>query len=81
ALKLPVLRPAIICGERSLEVFCVGIFLSFVGCFLIELVSDSIAFQLLVSLSGIALMTAVAYYRTWIKNLRPASTPDRLRVV
>ncbi|MGD5472408.1 OpgC domain-containing protein, partial [Xanthomonas citri pv. citri] len=64
ALKLPVLRPAIICGERSLEVFCVGIFLSFVGCFFIELVSDSIAFQLLVSLSGIALMTAVAYYRT-----------------
>ncbi|MBC9879962.1 OpgC domain-containing protein [Bradyrhizobium sp. INPA01-394B] len=81
ALKLPVLRPAIICGERSLEVFCVGIFLSFVGCFLIELVSDSIAFQLLVSLSGIALMTAVAYYRTWTKNLRPASTPDRLRAV
>ena len=80
-LKLPVLRPAIICGERSLEVFCVGIFLSFVGCFLIELVSDSIAFQLLVSLSGIALMTAAAYYRTWIKNLRPASTPDRLRAV
>ncbi len=81
ALKLPVLRPAIICGERSLEVFCVGIFLSFVGCFLIELVSDSIAFQLLVSLSGIALMTAVAYYRTWTKNLRRASTPDRLRAV
>ncbi len=81
ALKLPILRPAIICGERSLEVFCVGIFLSFVGCFLIELVSDSVAFQLLVSLSGIALMTAVAYYRTWTKNLRRASTPDRLRAV
>lgn len=81
ALKLPVLRPAIICGERSLEVFCVGVFLSFVGCFLIELISDSIAFQLLVSLSGIAFMTAVAYYRTWTKNLRPASMPDRLRSV
>ena len=81
ALKFAVLRPAIICGERSLEVFCVGIFLSFVGCFLIELVSTSIAFQLFVSLSGIALMTAVAYYRSWINNLRPASTADRLRAV
>ena len=81
ALKLSILRPAIICGERSLEVFCVGIFLSFVGCFLIELVSDSVAFQLVVSLSGIGLMTAAAYYRAWIKNLRPASTPDRLRAV
>lgn len=78
-LYLPVLRPAMICGERSLEVFCVGIFLSFVGYFLIELVSDSIAFQALVSLCGIGLMTAVAYYRTWTKNLQSASTPDRLR--
>ena len=31
--------------------------------------------------NDIALMTAVAYYRTWTKNLRPASTPDRLRAV
>lgn len=79
ALKLAVLRPAMICGERSLEVFCVGIFLSFVAYFLIELVSDSIAFQVLVSLCGIGLMTAFAYYRTWTKNLRSASTPGRWR--
>jgi hypothetical protein len=45
-------------------VFCVGIFLSFVGHFLIEMVSDSISFQILVSLAGIAVMTAVAYYRS-----------------
>ena len=73
-LKLPVLRPALICGERSLEVFCVGIFLSFVAHFLIELVSGSIAFQVLISLAGIAAMIAVARYRTWIKDLRSAST-------
>lgn len=78
-LKLPVLRPALICGKRSLEVFCVGIFLSFVGHFLIELVSDSIAFHVVVSLSGVALMTAVAYYLTWTKDIRSVSTPDRLR--
>ncbi len=59
ALRSPLLRPASLCGERSLEVFCAGIFLSFVGYFLIELVSGSIAFHLLVSLGGIAAMTAV----------------------
>ena len=80
-LNLPVLRPMMICGERSLEVFCVGIFLSFVGYFLIELVSGAIAFQALVSLCGIGLMTAVAYYRAWTKNLQSESTLDRLRAV
>ncbi|MCK1526471.1 OpgC domain-containing protein [Bradyrhizobium sp. 182] len=62
-LTSPLLRPSSICGERSLEVFCVGIFLSFIGHFLIELVSGSIAFQMLVALGGICAMTAVASYR------------------
>lgn len=76
-LRSPVLRPAIVCGKRSLEVFCVGVFLSFVGHFLLELVSRSLAFQILVSLGGIAAMTGVAYYRTWTKGLRssPVSVP------
>lgn len=69
-LRSQLLSPIIICGKRSLDVFCVGVFLSFVGHFLIELVSDSIPFQILVSLAGIAVMTAVAYYRTWTKDLR-----------
>ena len=80
-LNFPVLRPVMVCGQRSLEVFCVGIFLSFVGYFLIELVSDLIAFQVVVSLSGVALMTAVAYYLTWTKDVRSVSKPDRLRAV
>ena len=69
-------RPLIICGQRSLEVFCVGVFLSFVGHFLLELVSDSLLAQIIVSVSGIALMTAVAYYRSWSKDLdkQPAAS-------
>lgn len=69
-LKSPLLSPMIVCGQRSLEVFCVGVFLSFVGHFLIELISDLVAFQILVSIAGIAAMTAVASYRTWTKGLR-----------
>ena len=75
-LKSRWLRPLIVCGQRSLEVFCVGLFLSFVGHFLLELVSDSLLAQIIVSVSGIALMTAVAYYRSWSKNLdkQPAAS-------
>lgn len=68
-LKLPILRPALLCGERSLEVFCAGIFLAFVATFLIDLVSSSLLFQLLVSTAGILAMIAVAHYRTWIRTL------------
>jgi hypothetical protein len=74
ALKLNFLRPALICGERSLEVFCAGIFLAFVAHFLIELVSASIAFQLVVSVAGVAAMTAVAQYRIWIKGIGSSSS-------
>lgn len=68
-LKSRILRPLVVCGQRSLEVFCVGLFLSFVGHFLLELISDSLLAQIIVSMSGIALMTAVAYYRSWSKEL------------
>jgi hypothetical protein len=63
------LQPLIVCGQRSLEVFCVGLLLSFVGHFLLDVVSNSLPTQIVVSISGIALMTAIAYYRSWSKEL------------
>lgn len=68
-LKSRWLQPLIVCGQRSLEVFCVGLFLSFVGHFLLELISESLLAQILVSISGMGLMTGVAYYRSWSKKL------------
>lgn len=58
-------RPLIVCGQQSLAVFCVGIFLSVLGHILLEIEPDSLGFQILVSASGIGLMTGVAYYRSW----------------
>ena len=69
SLKSHWLRPLIVCGQRSLEVFCVGVFLSFVGHFLLELISHSLFAQIVVSAGGIGLMTAVAYFRSWSKTL------------
>ena len=39
-LRSRLRRPLVVCGQRSLEVFCVGIFLSFVGHFILELFSE-----------------------------------------
>ena len=68
-LRSRALRPAIICGERSLEVFCVGIFLSFVGHFVLEIYYEGLIGQVAVSVGGIAILTLVAAYRSWSRTL------------
>jgi hypothetical protein len=77
-LTAPIVRPASICGERSLEVFCAGIFLSFLGTFIIELVSGSLASQALISLAGISVMVMVATYRTWFMRVRSSSRVEKV---
>ena len=68
-LRSPLLRPLVVCGQRSLEVFCVGIFLSFVGHFILEMYSEQLISQIVVSAAGLMLMTCVAFYRTWSRSL------------
>ena len=67
-LEWRVFRPAIKCGQQSLEVFCAGIFLSFFAHFVLVEVSGKIWMQIVVSIAGLAAMTALAYYRSWSKN-------------
>lgn len=68
ALGYRWLTPLMLCGRHSLEVFSVGLFLSFIAYFAVEIVSDSAMFQIGVSAIGIGLMFATAYLRTWIKK-------------
>ncbi len=70
-LEWPVFQPAIMCGQHSLEVFCVGIFLAFVGHFVL-LLYGGIAMQILVSVVGIGLLCAVAYVKEWTKKVDKA---------
>ncbi|KAH2776072.1 hypothetical protein KXW38_000652, partial [Aspergillus fumigatus] len=86
-LNSRVLRPLVICGQRSLEVFCVGIFLSFVAHFFLEIYSERLTAQIGVSVGGLMLMTAVACYRTWSRKLdasagsaRRAAAPANPRI-
>ncbi len=60
--------PLIVCGQQSLAVFCVGVFLSFVGHFELMMSSGSLFAQIFVSVTGIAIMTIVAYYISWSKR-------------
>lgn len=73
-LRRPIFGPLIRCGQQSLEVFCVGVFLSFIAHFVLETVSDGHVAQLLVGFAGLAIMTGVAYYRSWSKRIdRPVA--------
>ncbi|MGM4918101.1 OpgC domain-containing protein [Tardiphaga sp. 813_E8_N1_3] len=67
-LEWPVFQPLIKCGQQSLAVFCVGVFLSFVGHFQLMMSSGSFLAQVFVSAAGIGIMTCVAYYISWSKK-------------
>jgi hypothetical protein len=63
-------RPLILCGEHSLEIFCLGVFLSFTAHILMIEVSSRILFQVVVSFGGILSMIALAGIMTWYKKLQ-----------
>jgi hypothetical protein len=83
ALKSPFAWPAIVCGQHSLETFCLGVFLSFAGHFLFTEVSNRLAMHVFVSAVGIAIMVGAAALVSWYKRVErrergprpPAVTP------
>jgi hypothetical protein len=60
--------PLIKCGQHSLEVFCIGIVLSFCAHAAIETSLNSLWVQILAGTIGILSMTATAYCWTWYKR-------------
>jgi hypothetical protein len=67
-LRGRILEPAIQCGLRSVAVFCVGVFLAFIGHFVLITSSASLLMQVYVSAAGISMMTLVAYYISWSRQ-------------
>ena len=68
-LRSPWAKPLILCGEHSLEIFCLGVFLSFTAHFVLVEISARVWMQVAVSLAGVALMVALAGLMTWYKDL------------
>lgn len=78
-LKSPLFRPAIVCGQHSLETFCLGVFLAFAGHFVFTEISNRLLIQAIVSLTGIVIMICAAALLSWYKRIerqkpRPSST-------
>jgi hypothetical protein len=71
--------PAILCGQHSLEIFCLGVFLAFAGHFALVEVSGAIWMQILISVVGILLMIATAALLTWYKWLEGRSSSTRVK--
>ena len=82
-LKSRWLWAPITCGQHSLEIFCIGVFLSFAAHFAMTEVSGALWMQFLASALGILIMIAAAWLLTWYKRAegrspgsRPRKTPD-----
>ena len=67
-LKSPWLRPMILCGQHSLVIFCLGVFLAFGGYFVLTEISAGLGLHFLAAMVGIAIMSAVAWMATWYKR-------------
>jgi len=78
-LKSPVLRPAVVCGQHSLEVFCLGVFLAFAGQFVIAESSGGPLLQVGISVLGIIAMIATANLISWYKAIEGRSPVSRVK--
>jgi hypothetical protein len=72
-LKSPWLQPLILCGQHSLEIFCLGVFLSFAGHFVLAEVSGGAGMHFVISISGIVIMSAAAWVFSWYKDVAAKS--------
>jgi hypothetical protein len=72
-LRSPWLKPLILCGQHSLEIFCLGIFLAFAGHFILAEVAGGAALHALISLGGILIMSGVAWVISWYKHVADKS--------
>jgi hypothetical protein len=55
------LRPLILCGQHSLPIFCIGVFLSFGAHWILMQYTRGVWEQLVVSAAGIVIMVAIAW--------------------
>ena len=76
ALKTPVMRGAIRCGQNSLPVYCLGVLLAFVSHMALLDISDGIAMQIALSVGGIMAMIVSATLLNLI-SIKPRQQPAR----
>jgi hypothetical protein len=75
-LRSSVARPVLLCGQHSLEVFCLGILLSALGHFVLSEYDSALAIQFAVNLAGIFAMCLTASMIDWYKTMGRAVVPQ-----
>jgi len=65
-----VLRPLILCGQHSLEVFCLGVTLAFAGQVAAVEAPGSAIIRVVVAVAGIAVMVGVSTLLSWYNSTR-----------
>jgi hypothetical protein len=78
-LQSRILQPAIRCGQHSLEIFCLGVFLAFAGQFVISEYSGGPLIQVAISLIGIMIMVATANLISWYKVIEGRNPSSRVK--
>jgi hypothetical protein len=78
-LKSRILQPAIRCGQHSLEIFCLGVFLAFAGQFIVAESSGGPLLQAAISVLGILIMIATATLISWYKAIEGRSPGARVK--
>lgn len=62
-------RPLVLCGQQSLEIFCLGILLSALGHFILAQYTAAVPIQLAVNFAGIVIMVLTAKMIGWYKEM------------
>jgi len=75
-LRSRLARPLVVCGQQSLEIFCLGIVLSSLAHFILTEYGDSLPGQLAVTVAGITAMCLTAKMIAWYRTLDRAPAPS-----
>ena len=78
-LQSPIFLPAIWCGQHSLEIFCLGVFLAFAAHFAMSEISGGVAMQVMVSVLGVAVMIAAGGLLSWYKSIEGRNPGSRTK--
>ena len=68
-LRSTAARPLVLCGQQSLEIFCLSIILSALAHFILTEYGAAVPLQLAVNAAGIAIMFLTAWMIAWYKNV------------
>jgi hypothetical protein len=74
-LRAAAAKPLILCGQQSLEIFCLGILLSALGHFLLSEYDSAIGVQLAVNAGGVLTLYLTAGMIDWYKAMGRSRPP------